>query len=130
MPGRITAGCRRTGQPPPREQGEIVRCIVDSLALAHRRAIRRVQELPGRHVDIVHVVGGGACNCPLCQLTAETCGLPVEAGPVEAKAPAFGNVLVRARSFGAAPRDLAGMRALLRGNQHMRRFESAGDGSA
>ncbi len=123
MPGRIAGECRRTGQPPPRDQAETVRCIMDSLALAHRRAILQVQELSGRHVDTVHVVGGGARNSLLCQLTADACGLPVVAGPVEAAA--LGNILVQARSLGAAPDDLEGMRALLRTTQAMRRFQPA-----
>ena len=71
----------------------------------------------------MHIVGGGARNALLCQLTADACGLPVVAGPVEASA--LGNVLVQARALGAAPGDLAGMRALLRGTQPLRRFEPA-----
>jgi rhamnulokinase len=71
-------------------------------------------------VDTVHIVGGGARNALLCQLTADACGLPVVAGPVEAAA--LGNVLVQARALGAAPDDLGGMRQLLRRTQHLRRF--------
>jgi rhamnulokinase len=127
MPSRIARECRRTGQTPPRDQAETVRCIMDSLALAHRRAILQVQELSGRHVDTVHVVGGGARNALLCQLTADACGLPVEAGPVEAAA--LGNILVQARSLGAAPGDLEGMRALLRTTQAARRFQPGDGGS-
>jgi rhamnulokinase len=124
MPGRIVGECRRTGQTPPAGRAQMVRCILDSLALAHRRAVLQVQELSGRHVDTVHVVGGGARNALLCQLTADACGLPVEAGPVEAAA--LGNILVQARALGAAPGDLDGMRALLRATQELRRFEPAG----
>jgi rhamnulokinase len=128
IPARIGQECRRTAQAPPRSAAETVRCILDSLALAHRRAILEVQELSGRHVDVVHVVGGGARNSLLCQLTADACGLPVEAGPVEAAA--LGNVLVQARALGAAPHDLDGMRGLLRGTQRLRRYEPAGDPAA
>ena len=121
MPGRIAHACRRTGQDPPADPGATVRCILDSLALAYRRTIAEVQELSGRHVDTVHIVGGGARNALLCQLTADACGLPVVAGPVEAAA--LGNVLVQARALGAAPDDLAGMRRLLRQTQNLHRFE-------
>jgi rhamnulokinase len=121
MPARIAQACRRTGQDPPAEPGVTVRCILDSLALAHRRTIAAAQELSGRHVDTVHIVGGGARNSLLCQLTADACGLPVVAGPVEATA--LGNVLVQARALGTAPDDLAGMRQLLRRTQNLRRFE-------
>ena len=123
MPARIAEVARRTGQRPPGDPPEIVRCILDSLALAYRSAIRQVQELSGHHVDTVHIVGGGARNALLCQLTADACGLPVVAGPAEAAA--LGNILVQARSLGAAPGGLDGMRALLRATQPLRRFEPA-----
>jgi len=124
MPSRIAAACRRTGQQPPPDRAAVVRCIVDSLALAHRQAIIDVQELSGRAVHTVHIVGGGARNALLCQLTADACGLPVIAGPAEATA--LGNVLVQARALGAGPADLGGMRALLRETQRLRRFQPAG----
>jgi rhamnulokinase len=124
MPARIAAACAAAGQDPPASRPETVRCILDSLALAHRRAVLTVQELSGRHADVIHLVGGGARNDLLCQLTADACGLPVVAGPVEASA--VGNVLVQARAHGAAPSDLAGMRALIRASTRLRRFEPAG----
>ena len=109
-------------------RGAVVRCILDSLALAHRRAVRQAQELSGRHVDAVHIVGGGARNELLCQLTADACGLPVLAGPVEATA--LGNVLVQARAAGAISGDLSAMRALLRDTQQIVRYEPRGDAAA
>jgi rhamnulokinase len=124
MPGRIAAACRATGQPEPASQAETVRCVLDSLALAHRRAVRQAQQLSGRAVDTVHVVGGGARNGLLCQLTADACQLPVLAGPAEAAA--LGNILVQARALGAGPGGLPGMRALVRGTQPLRRYEPTG----
>jgi rhamnulokinase len=124
MPARITAACAATGQPVPAGRPGIVRCIMDSLALAYREAIMTVQELSGRHVAAVHIVGGGSRNELLCQLTADACGLPVVAGPAEASA--IGNVLVQARRLGAAPADLAGLRGLLRAAHPLRRYEPAG----
>jgi rhamnulokinase len=126
MPSRIADACRRTGQPPPRDPAGTVRCILDSLALAYRRTVRQVQDLSGRHADTVHIVGGGARNALLCQLTADACELPVVAGPVEASA--IGNVLVQARALGAVPGDRPAMRALVRDSQPLRRFEPR-DGS-
>jgi rhamnulokinase len=125
MPARITAAARRTGQPVPDGRPALVRCILDSLALAYRRALRQVQELSGREIAVVHVVGGGSRNDLLLQLTADACGLPVLAGPAEATA--LGNILVQARALGAAPGDLAGLRALLRATQRLRCFEPSGN---
>jgi rhamnulokinase len=81
-------------------------------------------ELAGRPVDVVHVVGGGARNTLLCQLTADACGVPVLAGPVEAAA--LGNVLVQARTLGADLPDLAAMRELIRRTQPLRRYRPTG----
>jgi rhamnulokinase len=118
MPARIADACQRTGQTPPQSQAETVRCILDSLALAYRRTIRRAAELSGREVEIVHLVGGGARNTLLCQLTADATGLPVKAGPVEAAA--LGNALVQARAGGVLSGGLADLRSLLRQTQEMR----------
>jgi rhamnulokinase len=102
MPARICAACAQAGDPVPATPPEIVRCLLDSLALAYRRTIARAQELSGRHVDVIHMVGGGVRNELLCQLTADACGLPVIAGPVEAAA--LGNALVQARALGGTGR--------------------------
>ncbi|WP_329557485.1 rhamnulokinase [Streptomyces sp. NBC_00696] len=124
MPERIADACRASGQPVPESRGEITRCILDSLALAHRRAVGEAQELAGHPVDVVHIVGGGTRNALLCQLTADACGLPVVAGPTEAAA--LGNVLVQARAHGLVG-DLAGMRRLLARTQPSTRYEPQGD---
>ena len=125
MPARIAAWLAGRGEAVPDGPAETVRCILDSLALAYRRAIAEAQSLSGRHADVVHVVGGGARNALLCQLTADATGLPVIAGPAEATC--FGNVLVQARALGAAPGDLAGMRALIRSTQPLRSFTPTRD---
>ncbi len=120
MPARIAAYCTETGQTPPQSQAETVRCILDSLALAYRRSVRRAAELSGRPVENVHLVGGGARNTLLCQLTADACGLPVMAGPVEAAA--IGNALVQARAGGVLSGGLAELRALIRSTHDVRLY--------
>ena len=127
MPGRIATWLAARGEAVPGGPAETVRCILDSMALGHRRAVAEAQSLSGRHADVVHIVGGGARNALLCQLTADATGLPVIAGPAEATA--LGNVLVQARALGVAPGDLAGMRALIRSTQPLRSFAPARDGT-
>jgi rhamnulokinase len=122
MTGRLLSSAGLTSDAGP---AVLTRCILDSLALAHRRAVRQARELAGREVDAVHIVGGGARNELLCQLTADACGLPVLAGPVEATA--LGNVLVQARTAGVVEGDLGAMRALLRETQPVVRYEPTGD---
>ncbi|MFD8280063.1 rhamnulokinase family protein [Streptomyces solisilvae] len=128
MPDRIADACRRTGQPVPRTPAETTRCVLDSLALAHRRAIEDAARLSGRTVRTVHIVGGGVHNTLLCQLTADACGLPVVAGPAEAAA--LGNVLVQARTAGAITGGLTDLRALLHSTLPLRQYEPTGDHSA
>ncbi|MBB5134317.1 rhamnulokinase [Thermocatellispora tengchongensis] len=111
MPARIAAFCARTGQRPPQSRAEVVRCVLESLALAYRRAVRDAARLSGHEVEVIHVVGGGARNELLCRLTASACELPVLAGPVEAAA--LGNALVQARARGEVG-GLAELRELVR----------------
>lgn len=128
MPARIAEFCRRTEQPAPADPAATVRCVLESLALAHRRTVRAAAELSGRDVDVVHIVGGGARNALLCQLTADACGLPVVAGPVEATA--SGNVLVQARALGVIDGHLTDLRSLLRRNADLVRYEPGGETGA
>ena len=121
MPARIAAACRHLDQPVPGTRAGLVRCILDSLAAAYGRAVRDAARLSGRSVEIVHLVGGGARNSLLCQLTADACELPVVAGPVEATA--LGNVLIQGRARGLLAGDLETLRALVRATQDIRRYE-------
>lgn len=122
MPARIAALCRSAGQPVPASPAAFVRCILDSLAIGHARAVRAAQELSGQEIEVIHLVGGGARNRLLAQLTADAAGLPVIAGPVEATA--LGNLLVQARSAGVlGSSDEA--RALVAATHPVERFEPA-----
>lgn len=94
MPAALADYCRRTGQMVPTEPGAVIRCALESLALRYRWVLERLEDLTGRRLDAIHVVGGGSQNTLLCQLTADACNRPVLASPVEATA--IGNVLVQA----------------------------------
>lgn len=128
MVGRIEEACRLSDQAPPATRPALVRCILDSLAAASARAVREAVRLSGREVEVIHLVGGGARNALLCQLTADACGLPVLAGPVEATA--LGNALVQARARGLVAGDLESLRALVRATQDVRRYEPRVSGSS
>lgn len=97
MPMRIVAACQAAGQRPPETTGQLIRSILLSLACKYRIVIDDLRSLSG-DVESIHIVGGGASNALLCQLTADVVGLPVIAGPVEATA--IGNVIVQARAAG------------------------------
>jgi rhamnulokinase len=120
VPGDIARACRASGQPEPDGPAEYVRCILLSLALAYRRAIRRAARLTDRNVSVVHLVGGGSRNALLCQLTADACGVPVLAGPSEASS--LGNVGVQALATGELS-SIEELRALLATCVQLRRFD-------
>jgi rhamnulokinase len=123
MPGAIADQLRRTGQAMVTDPGATVRVILEGLALKYRLAIMEAEQLAGVRVDTVHVVGGGARNAFLCQLTADACGRPVVAGPIEATA--IGNVLVQAMGAGQV-RDLAEARVVARRSADLVVYEPGG----
>ncbi|MFC5171097.1 rhamnulokinase [Streptomyces mutomycini] len=127
MPSRIDAALIRTGQGTPDGPGGYVRCVLESLALAHRRTLREAAELAGRELTRIHLVGGGSRNELLCQWTADATGLPVTAGPAEATA--LGNVLLQARAHGLVG-GLADMRGLVARTQELRHYTPQGDPGA
>jgi len=98
MPARITALCTDSGQAAPTGDGEVLRSILVSLACKYRMVCEQLEHVCERAIDTIHVVGGGARNELLCQLTADVCGREVVTGPVEATA--LGNLLVQAMALG------------------------------
>mgnify|MGYP005839668423 CR=1 FL=1 len=98
IPERIQAYCQRTGQPIPQTEGEIVRSILESLALEYRLTLEGLETLLGWPVQVIHIIGGGSRNSLLNQLTADVTRRPVIAGPVEATV--AGNLLVQAMGLG------------------------------
>jgi rhamnulokinase len=122
MPARIADACRRTGHREPAGRGEVIRSILTSLACKYRLVLERLEAVTDRDVRRVHVIGGGARNAMLCRLTADITGRDVLAGPVEATA--LGNLLVQARTLGAASGDLAALRARIRATStRLHRYE-------
>lgn len=111
MPAAIAEFCVQSDQKPPEGVAATVRCIVESLALKHRWVIERLEEVRGRRIEVIHVIGGGSQNRLLCQATADACNRTVLAGPVEATA--AGNVGVQATAAGALD-SLAEARTVIR----------------
>jgi len=93
MPARVQAYCRRTNQPVPQQPGEIVRCVLESLAFKYRYVLELTERLSGQSFNGLHMVGGGIHNILLCQWTANAIGKPVWAGPAEGSA--IGNLAVQ-----------------------------------
>jgi rhamnulokinase len=110
MPARMADYCRRTGQTPPESKGGLVRCALESLALRYRQVVDVLEELTGRSIGTIHIVGGGTQNRLLSQLTADATGRKVVAGPVEATA--LGNIMMQAIATGQLKSLAAGRKAI------------------
>ena len=98
MPDRIKAYCRETGQKVPETPAEIVRGVIESLADKYAKTIKMIEEITGKSIKEIYIIGGGSRNGLLCQLVANAMGLPVFAGLVEATA--IGNLMIQAKSMG------------------------------
>jgi len=120
MPRRIAEVIAEGGDAVPSSRAAFARSIIESLAVAFAEAVRTAARLAERVVGVIHIVGGGALNALLCQLTADHARLPVLAGPVEATA--LGNVLVQARALGLGG-SLADLRALVARTHPPQRYE-------
>ncbi len=93
MPEKIAAFCRSTGQEAPASHAEFCRVILESLALRYRQVLESLEELLGRKLGVIHIVGGGSRNGLLNRFVADATARPVVAGPSEATA--VGNILVQ-----------------------------------
>jgi rhamnulokinase len=98
MVERIQEFCRESNQPVPQTEAELVRCILESLALEYRWSTEKLRELSGKSLPVIHIIGGGSRNRLLDQFTADATGCQVIAGPVEATA--IGNILIQAIGLG------------------------------
>jgi rhamnulokinase len=111
MPQQIREYCRKAGQPVPESAGEIVRCVLESLALKYRYVLECTEQLAGKRFAKLNMVGGGINNKLLCQFTANAIGRPVEAGPTEGSG--IGNLLVQWLALGEIA-DIKQARAIVR----------------
>ena len=98
MPSAIQAFCEKTDQPVPQSQGDIVRCIFESLALKYAQVLQQIEEMTSMQLKNLHIIGGGSQNHLLNQWTANATGIHVLAGPTEATA--IGNIVVQAIGTG------------------------------
>jgi rhamnulokinase len=101
MPAAVDQFCERTHQSSPQSTGAYVRAILESLAFKYSLVVRNLEELTGRPIHQIRVIGGGSKNHLLNQMTADATGRRVLAGPAEATA--LGNVAIQILATGAAP---------------------------
>jgi rhamnulokinase len=122
MPAAIQDFCRETSQPIPETEGQLARCVYESLALTYASVLDGLEQLTRTKIEAVHIVGGGSRNELLNRFTANAANRPVLAGPVEATV--MGNLLVQARSNGEI-RSLADIRSAVRASSEVTQFDPA-----
>jgi rhamnulokinase len=121
MPAAIAQFCARTHQPAPKSPAGYARAILESLAFKYRLVLSSLEKLTGKRVEQIRVIGGGAKNRLLNQLTADATGRTVLAGPAEAAA--LGNVAMQLLATGAAT-SLKEVRAIVERSSPTEVFES------
>ncbi len=123
MVARIQAFCQETGQSIPQSNGEVTRCILESLALEYRRTVEQLDRITAKELPVIHIIGGGSRNQLLNQFTANATGRVVISGPVEATA--IGNILLQAIATGHLA-SLDEARSLVRASGEITTWEPAG----
>jgi len=119
MIGVIQSKCRAWNQPVPATVGEITRCIKESLALAYRATLEKLEEVTGFEIPCVHIIGGGGRSALLNQFAASAMKRPVFAGPYEAAA--IGNLCAQFISAGEID-DVGEARRVVRSSFKIREF--------
>jgi rhamnulokinase len=120
MPQAIRRFCRSTGQPVPEDEGAVLRCALESIAMKFRHVLGMCEELAGRQLQTIHIVGGGTRNRQLCQAAADACGRRVVAGPIEATA--TGNLMMQAVATGEVA-SIAEAREVIRRSFDVEQYE-------
>lgn len=119
MPEKIREYCKRTGQTVPENDGALVRCIYESLAMKYKFALRGISENTGREFEVLHLLGGGTKDPLLCQMTADSLGIPVVAGPAEATA--IGNIMLQLIALGDI-KDVDDGREIIRAQESVKQY--------
>jgi len=120
MPRRINDYLARTGQEPIDDKGQMVRSILENLALKYRSRMEAIEDVTGETVEVLHIVGGGIQNELLCEFTANALGKKVVTGPIEATA--IGNILMQAIATGQI-KSLAEARKIVRNSFELKEYE-------
>ena len=120
MPQAIREFTQRTGQAVPEDEGAVLRCALDSIAIKSRHVLGMCEELAGGRIETIHVVGGGTQNQQLCQAMADACGRRLVAGPIEATA--TGNLMMQAVAAGDVA-SIAEAREVIRNSFSVKEYE-------
>ncbi|MDA7882110.1 rhamnulokinase [Akkermansiaceae bacterium] len=120
MPQMVVDFCRESGQSIPESPAEILRTLVDSLAMKCAYVLKRLEEVIGHCVEVLHIIGGGGRDDMLNQAIANSINRPVIVGPYEATA--AGNVMMQKVACGKL-KSLEEGRAMIRSSFETKQFD-------
>lgn len=120
MDAEIKAALKESGEQVPASDGEMISCIYHSLTKRYKEVMGMLQGFASFQIEKLHVIGGGSANKVVCQLTADTLGIPVVAGPVEGTA--IGNIMIQAKAAGLV-KDRWEMRRIIADSIEVRTYE-------
>jgi sugar (pentulose or hexulose) kinase len=120
MPKRINDYLTGTGQQPIDDKGQMVRAVLENLALKYRTILEAIEDVAENEIEVMHIVGGGIQNELLCQFTANAIGKKVVTGPIEATA--IGNILMQAVATGQI-KSLAEGREIVRNSVELKEYQ-------
>jgi rhamnulokinase len=120
MPARINDSLSRTGQKPTNDKGQMLRAVLESLALKYRSVLKAIEDVTGSEIEVLNIVGGGIQNELLCQFTANAIGRKVVTGPIEATA--IGNILMQAKAAGQL-KSMEEAREVIRDSFELKEYE-------
>lgn len=119
IPEKIQNYCKKTNQSVPESDGAIIRCIYESLAMKYKFAVNQIAENTGRGFEVLHLLGGGTKDGFLCQMTADSLGISVIAGPAEATA--LGNIILQLIALGDI-KNIDEGRAIIRTQESVKQY--------
>jgi rhamnulokinase len=110
IPEAINNFLKTTNQNTLEDDGQMVRIILESLALKYAETFHQITDLKGTQPEKLYLSGGGLNNEVLCQYTANATGVPVKTGLTEGSA--AGNIMVQALGKGTV-KSLEGIRKII-----------------
>ena len=119
IPERIKEYCKKTGQYVPENDGEVMRCIYESLAMKYRTAVNELEDCTSKKFSKLYMVGGGTKDKFLSELTADSLGIEVSSGPVEATS--YGNIAIQLIADGEI-RDIETARKIIAASEKLCTF--------
>lgn len=111
IPRRVKEYCSKTNQYVPQTDGEVIRCIYESLAYKYRVSFEEIRSSTGKDYNSIYIVGGGVKDSFLCQMTANSCNREVISGSDQATV--LGNLACQLIGDGEIP-DIKSARKIMK----------------